>query len=328
MKAYVISDGEYQTETFEQLDQAICGYLTEKGFETEKAQIGKDDLAYCMGCFGCWIKKPGECVIEDGISKINRTSMNSDVVIDLWLPNMLPFFLTRPDGSSMHPARYNDYPNQIMIGYGENLSEYFASLEENHIKSDGIQVNHVNVRQNVISKTEDAFKIMLESDAMIFTFPLYFFCLPGLLMRFLQDYYQYFEQHKNDTIKAKVYAVVNCGFPEPDINEEAVRVIQSFSQKIEAEFRFGVLIGGGGMILGTKEAPFMKKTMTKITGAFELMKNDISSNNLALQKNIYITAKFPRRLFFFMANQGWSSFARKNGLKKKDLYRKPYREIF
>ena len=23
------------------------------------------DLAYCTGCFGCWIQTPGECVIKD-----------------------------------------------------------------------------------------------------------------------------------------------------------------------------------------------------------------------------------------------------------------------
>ena len=24
----------------------------------------------CMGCFGCWIKNPGECVIKDGYEKM------------------------------------------------------------------------------------------------------------------------------------------------------------------------------------------------------------------------------------------------------------------
>jgi hypothetical protein len=55
-------------------------------------------------------------------------SANIKTVIDRWLPNMLPFFDKRPDGSTMHPARYEDYPNQIMIGYGEDLSEQDALL--------------------------------------------------------------------------------------------------------------------------------------------------------------------------------------------------------
>ncbi|MPN39260.1 hypothetical protein SDC9_186788 [bioreactor metagenome] len=84
--------------------------------------------------------------MKDGIAKINRACMTSDVVvylcpvvfgqfsanmksaIDRWLPNMLPFFLTRKDGSTMHPPRYESYAKQIMIGYAESLSEDDAQL--------------------------------------------------------------------------------------------------------------------------------------------------------------------------------------------------------
>jgi hypothetical protein len=147
-------------------------------------------------------------------------------------------------------------------------------------------------------------------------------------MRFLQDYHQYRAEHPEKGKKAKGYAVVNCGFPEPEINEEAVRVIRSFSQKIEADFRFGVLIGSGGLISGAKDAPFMKKTMEKITGAFETMKSDVLEISQAERtaENIYITPNFPRRLYLFMGSTGWRMMARKNGLKRKDLYRRPYRK--
>lgn len=212
-------------------------------------------------------------------------------------------------------------------GQENALSEFLSSLEERHMRSSEISVSRINVRQSITQgRTGEAFQEMIKADALIITFPLYFFCLPGMLMRFLQDYEQYFAAHVTGAKKAKIFAVVNCGFPEPEINEEAIRVIESFSRKIGAEFRFGVLIGGGGMILGAKEAPFMKKTMMKLVSAFELMKSDIWENSFASCKNIYVKAEFPRKLYFFMGNLGWNSLARKNGLKKKDLYRKPYRE--
>ena len=77
---------------------------------------------------------------------INRQSMTSDAVfyispivfgqysanvknaIDRWLPNILPFFEIRPDGSTMHTARYKDYPQSVMIGYGEALTDEDAQL--------------------------------------------------------------------------------------------------------------------------------------------------------------------------------------------------------
>ena len=203
------------------------------------------------------------------------------------------------------------------------ISEYFASLLEERFRSESTEIHRINVRQSVWKEeTEEAFKEMLDADAMVMTFPLYFFCLPGMLMRFLQDYDHHRAEHKEGGKKAKVYAVVNCGFPEPEINEEAVRVIRSFSEKTGAEFRFGVLIGSGGMLLGAKDAPFMKKTMAELNGAFERMKSDILVSGH--MKNAYISANFPRRLYLFMGDAGWRMLARKNGLKKKDLYRMPY----
>ncbi len=146
MKVFIISDSEFQTGVYERLNELLKGILSEKGAEVTEKLVEKGELAHCMGCFGCWLKKPGECVIDDGISEINRTSMTSDAVIylcpivfgqfsanmkdvfDRWLPNMLPFFETRPDGSTMHPPRYKDYPISIIIGYGEDLSEEDARL--------------------------------------------------------------------------------------------------------------------------------------------------------------------------------------------------------
>ena len=141
MKATVISDKEFQTELFQKIKESTYAFLNDKGFDTELINIGEEDLAYCMGCFGCWVKKPGECVIDDMMSQINRSFVNSDLVIylspvvfghfsanikkvlDRWLPNILPFFETRSDGSTMHPSRYDSIPREVIIGYGEELSD-------------------------------------------------------------------------------------------------------------------------------------------------------------------------------------------------------------
>ena len=84
--------------------------------------------------------------MKDGIVEINRACLTSDVVVylcpvvfgqfsanikfalDRWLPNMLPFFITREDGSTMHSPRYRDYPAQIFIGYGDSMSPDEAQL--------------------------------------------------------------------------------------------------------------------------------------------------------------------------------------------------------
>lgn len=146
MKACIVTDRDFRTRLFEQLRNEVLSYLSGKGFETEEISIGPDDLFSCKGCFGCWVKKPGECVINDDIGRINRALMNSDVTvylcpvvfgqfspniknsIDRWLPNILPFFIVRKDGSTMHPPRYENYPAQVMAAYADDLSEEDAQL--------------------------------------------------------------------------------------------------------------------------------------------------------------------------------------------------------
>lgn len=189
--------------------------------------------------------------------------------------------------------------------------------------TDDVNVSMIDVRKSFSGRqNEKSFGIMCEADALIFIFPLYIFCLPGMLMRFLQDYCRYREQRQESPRSPKVYAAVNCGFPESNINEEAVRVIKSFCKHTGARFRFGILIGGGGMLLGAKDAPFMKKTMAKINEGFSAAAADIASDTP--HDNFYIEMNCPRRLYLFFGNMGWKQLAKKNGLKKKGLYAKPY----
>jgi hypothetical protein len=54
------------------------------------------------------------------------------------------------------------------------------------------------------------------------------------------------------------------------------------------------------------------------------MAEDIINSAADPVEDISVTMNLPRRLYYFMGNRGWFSAARKNGLKKKDLYRKPY----
>jgi Multimeric flavodoxin WrbA len=173
MKATIIMDKEHQTDLFNKLQEQIITFLSEKGFQTELICIGRDDLAYCMGCFGCWIKKPGECVISDMMAKINHDYINSDTVIylspvifgqfsaniknaiDRSLPNVLPFFKKR-HGSTIHPPRYDTYPKQIIVGYGDHLDEEDQKLFTDIIKKHLINTE-VLIYQNAANNIHEVF---------------------------------------------------------------------------------------------------------------------------------------------------------------------------
>ena len=83
MKAFVLSDSEFATEQLEELDAAVGRYLEERGYEVTKKRLGSKELGYCRGCFGCWIRTPGECVIRDAMEDINRRTAAADTVVYL-----------------------------------------------------------------------------------------------------------------------------------------------------------------------------------------------------------------------------------------------------
>lgn len=182
----------------------------------------------------------------------------------------------------------------------------------------------VRVRQSLQNGPEPDFASMRQADALIVIFPLYFFSLPGLLMRFLQDYAAFCRTHGGQKPGTRVYAVVNCGFPEPGINAEAVGVVRCFSRRIGAQFGFGIMLGGGPMFSAAQDAPPVQKAAAALDAGFARMAGDLTGGAAAETGDIQVSLPFPRRLYLFVAGQNWKQQARKNGLRPAQLYRRPY----
>ncbi|MDR2211371.1 MAG: NAD(P)H-dependent oxidoreductase, partial [Spirochaetaceae bacterium] len=89
--------------------------------------VSQKDIKPCRGCFCCWDKTPGKCVIPDDMGGILDAYIQADMVIwsfplyyysvpgilknliDRLLPLNLPFMTDSPDGlgSGGHPPRYD-----------------------------------------------------------------------------------------------------------------------------------------------------------------------------------------------------------------------------
>ena len=69
----------------------------------------------------------------------------------------------------------------------QSTSAFIASLGGKKLTDEGICVHQIDARKSLKSDTQADFIRMHSADALVFIFPLYFFCAPGMLMRFLQD---------------------------------------------------------------------------------------------------------------------------------------------
>ncbi len=92
--------------------------------DAEVIDVAKTDVKGCLGCFSCWDKTPGKCVIKDGMGQILTKMIDADVIIwsfplyyysvpgslknliDRQLPLNLPFMAEGTE-SGGHPARHD-----------------------------------------------------------------------------------------------------------------------------------------------------------------------------------------------------------------------------
>ena len=107
----------------------------------ERAEVVHDTIVTrdikigpCTGCFGCWVRKPGECVFGGPSADIARMAMASDLLViatpvtfggysyeikkmlDRIACSMLLPFFTRIEDEFHHPARYPRLPNLVVMG--------------------------------------------------------------------------------------------------------------------------------------------------------------------------------------------------------------------
>lgn len=162
---------------------------------------------------------------------------------------------------------------------------------------------------------------MERADAIVLVFPLYVYCLPGALTEFLVGYSEYLSP-AGKPAEQKIYAVINCGFPESRINNDAAHVVRRFCEEVHASYRFSVLIGSGGMLQPMKLLPPVNAAWKRIGSAFDQIVRDITDQEKP--QDISVESGVPEKLFFWIAQKNFAFLAKQNGVKGKQLYRRPY----
>ena len=168
---------------------------------------------------------------------------------------------------------------------------------------------------------ENIFQSLLAADSLIIVFPLFYYALPGLLVRFLEDYSVYATAKPHN---ASVYAVINCGFPEPEHNHHAAHMIKCFSDEMHLEWRFALEIGCGPMLKSTRSVPMKSFLKKELYQGIQMITNDIKTPHASAPANILAKPKFPSWLYRFTGTLNWKQEASKYNLTSKDLEKTPY----
>ncbi len=122
-----ILNGSQEHSSFDRYLEAIQVKLESSGHTVTCLELREIDLRYCTGCFGCWVKTPGECSIQDQSDQIRREVIRSDFTLwaaplrmgfptellkralDKSIPLLHPYFDV-VNGEAHHKPRYDHYP--------------------------------------------------------------------------------------------------------------------------------------------------------------------------------------------------------------------------
>ena len=103
--------------------------------QREYIDLSQKKITPCVGCFGCWVKTPGRCVIRDDapqiyplIARSHRVLYVSQVIFGSWAPRMkamlersLPIqqaFLRLHMGETHHVQRLVEEKEAVILAYG------------------------------------------------------------------------------------------------------------------------------------------------------------------------------------------------------------------
>lgn len=112
--------------------------------------LGDAVINACLGCWSCWLKTPGRCVIKDQMSESYFDYVNSDTVVllmdtaqgfinhrakaflDRTIPHYHPY-IELVNWECHHEARYDRYPDMVFYFENKGLSDREEQVIEDHL---------------------------------------------------------------------------------------------------------------------------------------------------------------------------------------------------
>ncbi len=90
-----------RSNTFKITSAFLEGLNSHHGNHTDIIHISKYDISHCLGCYACWTKSPGQCVIQDDMPSLMQKYLDADLII--WsfplyyfgMPSKIKAFLDR-----------------------------------------------------------------------------------------------------------------------------------------------------------------------------------------------------------------------------------------
>ena len=373
--------------------------LPEEAWERFKSDYAGDRIISeqgaihpCIGCFSCWNKTPGQCILRDGYENMGELIHHaSEVVVisrytyggfsgfvknvfDRCLGYVLPQFEV-VDGETHHKKRYMEEKPFTFVFYGHELSPEekecasryvravctnirgyvkairFEEHDQQLITEKIVPAEHVpqTVLLNVSMRSEtgnsaklavqlgnalhqdyeivelkkyleripELISVLAGAKSVVLCTPLYVDGLPAQMIRFME----YAERYAGQLL-GNIYLLANMGLYESRQLVSLFSAVKQWCQRAHLSYCGGLGVSAGELVGPLTEAvPFGFGPTKEIARGIKQLAEAIRENKEC--EDLYSEPyRFPRALYIAIANEGWNRAAKKNGLRRKDLFRR------
>lgn len=136
-------------DNYRELEDQLTTLVHTNKHEIKVFKLREMDIKYCIGCWDCWVKTPGECVFQDDQTEILKNIVHSDVLVflspivmgytssvlkrthDRLIPLVHPY-ISMIKGESHHIRRYLKLPKvATVLVEDEQYNDEDATMIEN-----------------------------------------------------------------------------------------------------------------------------------------------------------------------------------------------------
>jgi multimeric flavodoxin WrbA len=171
MRAVILNGSRTEDDTLDLLSDMIATEAERSGYEVDNMVLRDMKIGSCIGCFGCWLRTPGICVIDDDGRKVAEKTMGSNLLVYLTqvtfggysselkravdrtaCPSLLPF-LVKFGGEVHHPNRYEKTPTLVVLGVLPSQEQESEELFETLVARNEIN-KHTHAYSGIVYATD------------------------------------------------------------------------------------------------------------------------------------------------------------------------------
>jgi hypothetical protein len=184
MQALLLNGALAHQPHIDRISDHIAHALQQFGWQTIGYTLRDEHINRCLGCFDCWVKTPGVCIVPHTNQDINALTMQSDLLVlvshvtfggyssalkkmmDHQIPLIMPFF-KRINGEVHHQSRYERYPSLLGIGVQQQPDALQADLFRRLVRANAVNLHAPFTFADVWTHTMSANDIINQTKRLI-----------------------------------------------------------------------------------------------------------------------------------------------------------------